>query len=37
MSPSEVGLIREFLTDEEFAQLLPPLVPLLPDGPLVDW
>jgi hypothetical protein len=30
-------LIREFLTDEEFAGLLGRLVRMLPDGPLVDW
>ncbi len=30
------GMIREFLTDEEFAELLGRLVLVLPDGPLVD-
>jgi hypothetical protein len=35
--PEELALISEFLTDEEFAELLGRLVHLLPDGPLVDW
>jgi hypothetical protein len=34
--PDELALIWEFLTDEEFAELLSRLV-MLPDGPLVDW
>jgi hypothetical protein len=29
-------IIREFLTNEEFAELLRRLVRVLPDGPLVD-
>ncbi len=28
---------RQFLTDEEFAELLRRLMLVLPDGPLVDW
>jgi hypothetical protein len=35
--PEELVLIREFLTDEEFEQLLRRLVFVLPDGPLVEW
>jgi hypothetical protein len=35
--PEEMVLIREFLTDEEFAELLHRLVLVLPDGPFVEW
>jgi hypothetical protein len=35
--PEELVLIREFLTDEQFTELLGRLVLMLPDGPLVDW
>jgi hypothetical protein len=34
--PDELALIREFLRDEEFAELLHRLMLVLPDGPLVD-
>jgi hypothetical protein len=35
--PEELALIREFLSDVEFAELLSRLVRALPDGPLVEW
>jgi hypothetical protein len=35
--PEGLALISEFLTDEEFAELLGRLVRVLPDGPLMDW
>jgi hypothetical protein len=35
--PEELEVISEFLTDEEFTELLGRLVLVMPDGPLVDW
>ncbi len=30
-------LIRELLTDQEYAELLRRMVPVLPNGPLLDY
>ena len=35
--PEHLPLIRELLTDEEYAELLRRLVQVLPNGPLLDY
>ena len=35
--PEDLPLIRELLTDEEYAALLRRLAWVLPEGPLVSW
>ena len=35
--PADLPLIRELLTDEEYAELLRRVVQVLPNGPLLDY
>ncbi len=35
--PEDLPLIRELLTDEEYAELLRRMVHVLPNGPLLDY
>ncbi len=35
--PDDLPLIRELLTDEEYAELLRRAVQVLPNGPLLDY
>ena len=35
--PEDLPLIRELLTDEEYAELLRRMVQVLPNGPLLDY
>ncbi len=35
--PEDLPLIRELLTDEEYAELLRRMVQVVPNGPLLDY